>query len=216
MRASAIGHERVHNFAVQLAPGADRALVSHARGRSAPGSLAGPMVEKGRLLVTERLRLAPIASSHADAWYRTIWSDPDVTRYLPPRQPIPRDQVDQRIARAASHWDRHGFGIWVVEEVSSGDVLGHTGLLVVNEPPAVELVYALGRHAWGRGVATEAAASVVGHAFRDLSLKELVALVLPENRASIRVLEKLGFEQAGETARFGGQLLRYRLARGRT
>jgi RimJ/RimL family protein N-acetyltransferase len=173
------------------------------------------MVQRGQLRVTDRLRLVPIAPTHAEEWYRTIWSDPDVTRYLPPQQPIAREQVDERIGRAASHWDRHGFGIWVVEEASSGDVLGHTGL-VVNEPPDVELIYALGRHAWGHGFATEAASSVVAHAFRDLALEELAALVFPANTTSIRVLEKLGFDHAGETNRFDAELLRYRLTRGST
>jgi RimJ/RimL family protein N-acetyltransferase len=171
------------------------------------------MVERELTLKTDRLHLVPLAPAHAEAWYQAIWSDPDVTRFLPPQQASPREQVDERIVRAASHWDRHGFGIWILEEVSSGDLLGHTGL-VVNEPPDVELIYALRRRVWGRGFATEAALSVLDHAFRHLALDEVAALVFPYNTASIRVLEKLGFERAGETERFDAKLLCYRLTRG--
>ena len=53
--------------------------------------------------------------------------------------------------------------------------------------------YRLARLYWGQGLATEAASAWVERAFGELKLSRLVSIVHPENLASIRVLEKLGF-----------------------
>jgi RimJ/RimL family protein N-acetyltransferase len=90
--------------------------------------------------------------------------------------------------------------------------VGHSGL-VVNEPPEVELIYAFARDAWGKGFATEASERLIAFAFEELIVDQLAALVFPENVASCRVLEKLGFVQRGEVERFGASLLRFILAR---
>jgi ribosomal-protein-alanine N-acetyltransferase len=112
------------------------------------------------------------------------------------------------VRRSVERWQTQGFGIWVLRDKARGTLLGHCGL-VVNEPPAVELIYALARDAWGRGLATEAAACVAQHGFASLGLDRLYALVFPENRASMRVLEKLRFVRDGEAHRFAAHLLRY-------
>lgn len=164
----------------------------------------------GPTFQTDRLVLRPMRPDDADDWWQVVWSDADVTRYLPTRGPIPREQMDRRVRWVGEHWATHGFGVWAVTE--SGDLVGHCGL-IVNEPPDVELIYALGHGAWGRGLATEAASRVVDHGFGELDLTRLIALVFPENRPSSRVLEKLGAAQDGTVSRFGAQLVRYVITR---
>ncbi len=51
--------------------------------------------------------------------------------------------------------------------------------------------------AWGHGFATEATQATIEHAFRDLGLHRLEVHIAPENRASLRVVEKLGFRREG-------------------
>lgn len=133
-----------------------------------------------------------------------------MTRYLPPRKPLPREDMERLLQRNIERWHTQGFGIWMLRDKAQGSLLGHCGL-VVNEPPDVELIYALARDAWGRGLATEAAGCVAQHALGTLGFERLFALVFPENRASMRVLEKLRFARDGERQRFGAQLLRYKL-----
>lgn len=98
--------------------------------------------------------------------------------------------------------------MWAVRQKADDSLVGHCGL-VVNEPPDVELIYALARNAWGRGLATEAAERVTRFAVEERALSELVALVFPDNLASVHVLEKLGFQPAGTTLRFDSDLLRF-------
>jgi len=61
----------------------------------------------------------------------------------------------------------------------------------------VEVAYRLARAAWGKGIATEAAGALVAHALLTLVLPRVVAVTYPDNRASQRVLDKLGFERRG-------------------
>jgi RimJ/RimL family protein N-acetyltransferase len=63
-----------------------------------------------------------------------------------------------------------------------------------------ELGYWIGQEYWGRGIATECVRLVIDYAFwsSDLGLRELIAYVFPENKASIRVLEKNGMKNKGE------------------
>jgi len=65
--------------------------------------------------------------------------------------------------------------------------------------PAVEIGWRLGRAYWGRGLATEAARSVVAHARAGLGLRRLVSIHVVGNEASARVMVKLGMTLDRET-----------------
>jgi [ribosomal protein S5]-alanine N-acetyltransferase len=61
------------------------------------------------------------------------------------------------------------------------------------------LGYWIGEEYWDRGIATECVGLIINYAFSsDLGLREVIAYVFPENKASIRVLEKNGMEKNGE------------------
>ena len=104
--------------------------------------------------------------------------------------------IDARFDALRRHWDEHGFGYWFWYERGSGRHLGHAGLGVYGGlgRPEVELGYGLHPDAWGGGFALEAARRVVQVAFGDLGLESIVSFTLPFNRASRRVMEKLGLE----------------------
>jgi [ribosomal protein S5]-alanine N-acetyltransferase len=62
-----------------------------------------------------------------------------------------------------------------------------------------DLGYWIGEQYWGRGIATECLKLIIDYAFSaELGLKQLCAYVFPENKASIRVLEKNGMNKIGE------------------
>lgn len=60
--------------------------------------------------------------------------------------------------------------------------------------PEVDLGYRFMSQYWGKGYATEANAASLELGFKTLHLKKIIAMVMPLNTASIRVLEKLGFK----------------------
>jgi ribosomal-protein-alanine N-acetyltransferase len=75
----------------------------------------------------------------------------------------------------------------------------------------VEIAWAVAPERWGQGYATELGAAAVRVAFADLGLASVVAYTTPGNRASLRVMEKLGFEYEREVVHANLPHVLYRL-----
>jgi [ribosomal protein S5]-alanine N-acetyltransferase len=89
-------------------------------------------------------------------------------------------------------YENHGFGLWHAARRSDGVSIGMCGLLKRDILPDVDIGYAFLPEYWGQGYAFEAADAVTRHAACKFGLDRLIAVVLPGNAASIRVLEKIG------------------------
>jgi RimJ/RimL family protein N-acetyltransferase len=149
-------------------------------------------------LATPRLVLRPFSPADAEAHAR-LYDDPDVTRWLgdgPWLGEVARARSRKTLERFAEGWAAHGWGVWAVTDRATGEVMGQCGLkhLVVDPAAAaeVELLYALERRHWGRGLASEAAGAALAHGFGPLALPRIIAVARPDNHASRAVLEKLG------------------------
>jgi RimJ/RimL family protein N-acetyltransferase len=104
----------------------------------------------------------------------------------------PAEKVRGIFARLDAQWSLHGYGYWVLRS-PSGDFVG--GLVMIHEQVSgdVEAGYALARPQWGKGYASEAMGELIRVAFQVLQLPSLFARVVPQNTASVKVLEKHGF-----------------------
>ncbi len=93
------------------------------------------------------------------------------------------------------HWERFGFGPWLLRDRLTGELVGRGGLQHTDAigPPCVEVAWAIVPERWGHGLATELARASVEVAFGRLGLSELIAFTLPDNVASRRVMVKAGF-----------------------
>ena len=102
------------------------------------------------------------------------------------------EATDTYLERNLEHWVEYGFGIWMLREPDSGALVGRAGLrhIRVEQSDEVELAYALLPQWWGRGLATTAARACVTIGREWIGLPSVVALVLPENARSRRVLAK--------------------------
>jgi RimJ/RimL family protein N-acetyltransferase len=145
-------------------------------------------------LRTSRLLLRPWREEDV-ALFVEMSADPVVMEFLPPAD-------EGWVARARAHWDKHGFGQWVVEIPDEAPFIGVAGLAVVTYEapftPAVDVAWRLARVYWGRGYATEAARASIDYGFGELGLDEIVALTVPANRRSRRVMERLGMTRSPE------------------
>jgi len=142
-------------------------------------------------LETERLRLRQFREGDLDAYAR-ITADPQTMRYLAHGEPFDRDEASRSLGFIDAHWRIRGFGLWAVEEKASGALVGRIGLLRPDGWPGLEVAWLVARERWGEGFATEGARAALAHAFRVVGERRAVSLIAPENRASIRVAEKLG------------------------
>lgn len=95
---------------------------------------------------------------------------------------------------------------WPVIEKASNEVIGYCGLLDkdVEGKQEIELVYAFMPSAWGKGYAIEIAHALLKHALNTIGLTRLIALIEPENEASVRVAERVGFHLARKIIRPSG------------
>lgn len=144
----------------------------------------------GTVLKTERLTLRPVRHEDTSA-FEAFYSDPQVMairKYGVLDAAAARDQVQGMLG----HWAAHGFGMWVVEENSSGVFAGECGLRWLEDDSDVELSYGLYPGFRGRGFATEAARAALRFAVDVLGFERVVALSRGDNVKSHHVLEKLG------------------------
>ncbi len=149
-------------------------------------------------LETDRLILRRRRASEA-AIYRQLWTERDLR--VPPHRRINsegRPTVADIAARIRAEREEPGPGLLAVERKGTADVIGYCGLTLHGNgsPDEAELAYELLRAAHGCGYATEAGRAVVTWA-SEAGYKRVWATVRDWNLASRRVLEKLGFREAG-------------------
>ena len=99
------------------------------------------------------------------------------------------------LSRHLEHWRQYGYGLWLARERETGRFAGRGGLhrVEIDGREEIEVGYSLLAEFWGRGLATELARESIRAAFTILKLPEIVCFTLTTNRASQRVMQKVGF-----------------------
>jgi len=174
---------------------------------AAPADNLLPVFDTGRLWLRPRTMADLEACLAMDR-------DPQVTRHIagPWDDPVKhREFVEYRITRAYPR----GLGYWSIFEAGAPERFIGWVLLIPDHGagPEVEIGWRLVRDAWGRGIASEAARTVMRHAFETVRLPRIVADIAAENAASRRVAEKLGMRRVGEVDSDGKRYVRYRVVR---
>lgn len=145
------------------------------------------------IVETERLLLRHFHHVDAEAIYRVL-GDAEVMRFSSGVMTI--DAVHDWLQDCLDHvYPAFGFGPWALVDKASQSVIGYCGLfyfLDMDGQPEIEIGYRLMRGCWGHGYATEAACAVRDYAFTVLASPRLIALIDPQNTASIHVAEKIG------------------------
>jgi len=170
------------------------------------------------VLETARLRLRAFQPGDADAYHAAVYGDVDVTKYLPGGAPRPIERTYPLIDAFNASWDKNGIGGLAVIVKADGQLIGHCGLIPMSASslpdPEVEVFYAIGKAYWGQGLVTEAARAVIDDGFTRAGLERIVAVAVPANTASRRVMEKLGMRYEGMTSRYyNAELAYYALSR---
>lgn len=138
---------------------------------------------------TERLLLRRFETGDLEAIYR-MRSDAETMRFI--REPQDRRESASWLKMISGLWDSDGIGFFAVVEKASRRVVGWCGLWRLKETGETEIGYAIDKAYWRRGLASEAAGAVLEYGFRELRLDKIVAVAVPENAGSRRVMEKLG------------------------
>ena len=149
-------------------------------------------------LETTRLVLRPFAGADGPSVERLAGAREiaDTTLHIP--HPYPAGAGAVWIATHEAAWESGGgLTLAITARENPADLLGAIGIAVVAEHARGEIGYWVATHAWGRGLATEAARAVMAFGFKKLALHRIQARHFMRNPASGRVLQKLGMQLEG-------------------
>jgi ribosomal-protein-alanine N-acetyltransferase len=148
------------------------------------------------VIETPRLRLRDWRDDDVEP-YAAMNADARVREFFARRLTAEESAASARSIRA--HFVRHGFGLWAVEVMGGAPFVGFIGLSVpgFTAPftPCVEVGWRLAVAAWGQGYATEGAEAALAFGFTQLGLTEIVAMTVPANMRSRRVMDRLGMRR---------------------
>jgi RimJ/RimL family protein N-acetyltransferase len=155
--------------------------------------VSGPVVETARLILRP-WQASDIAANTA------MLSDPDTARFITPdRKAVTSEIVGWRNAAViAGHWALHGFGMFAVEEKSSGRYIGRVGPWYPPGWPGFEVGWGIAKESRGKGYAVEAARASIDWVFANLAVDRIVHCIDPINVASQGVARRLGAEIEGQ------------------
>jgi RimJ/RimL family protein N-acetyltransferase len=141
---------------------------------------------------TARLHLRPLSTADA-AFILNLLNQPSFLRFIGDRGVRDIPAAEQYLLNGPLRsYTQHGFGLLMVELREGHTPIGICGLIKRAELEDVDVGYALLPQFWSKGYASEAAAAVLAYGKATLNLQRIVAIVAPDNLASIRVLEHNG------------------------
>ena len=161
-------------------------------------------------LETERLVLRRWVDKDIEP-YVALCADPEVMRYIGYGSTRTREQSIKAIEGFEHNFDDRGYSAFCVADRGTDECLGFCGFLVPDflpeVMPAVEIGWRLSRASWGRGLATEAAEACMDwYGNSGFDWDPLVAICHVDNRASERVMQKVGFRLWKETREPGADI----------
>ena len=165
-------------------------------------------VTDGDQVETKRLVVRTFEARDGDAWV-AMFSDPEITRFLPGAAPPTLETFETQLPVRHAMEAELGYAMWVVEEKVTGTFIGQCGLR-----PAATMDLMLARRStwhitsllacWNKGYASEAViAGQLGDGLGSIGLDRVMAVALPENVGSWRVMEKAGMRYEGIAAYYG-------------
>ncbi len=149
---------------------------------------------------TVRLTAERLTIEHRPEYIRLL-TDPRVMKTMSPNGlPLSEELATEWLGYSVNHWEKHGFGYWLLRLRENGNFVGRGGLrtTTIDGADDIELAYALLPKFWNQGLTTEFAKAALVVAFEQLDVPHVLGYTLATNRASQRVMEKCGFRYEKE------------------
>lgn len=156
-----------------------------------------PVDCKNFKILTERLRLRCFRYEDVDVLFKW-WSDKDIMKYMPEGIYTYEKIVDivPRIVdnyKSVSADNFYAFSL-LIDNRDNGKTIGWCGIIrMFPFPENIEIFVGLDKIYWGQSLAEEATRGLLNFVLKYFGFKIITALVHPENKASIKILEKIGF-----------------------
>lgn len=125
-----------------------------------------------------------------------FFADPLVIQYMN----IPIKKVPYTLRRDLRDYKNSGFGMWAVIYKETGELIGRAGGSPMNKDGKLyaDIGWAIVPELWHQGYGWEIAQGVVGYFQKHINVEALIGRAAPENKAALRIIEKLGMKKLGE------------------
>ena len=149
------------------------------------------------VLSTPRLILRSLRPSDLDDLYEYA-SDPEMDHYVPWEHYRNIEQARENLNEYLEEYEKDGLGAWGLQHRADNKLIGIISCSIPHRiHRRVEVGYAISRSYWGQGLATEAVKEFIRFGFKQMNLVRIEAVVLSENIASAKVLERSGMRLEG-------------------
>ena len=145
------------------------------------------------LIETERLLLRNITLHDKEEMFK-LHTDPSVQKYTGEPLVESMEEMEQIIRARINNYKKYGYGRWATFLKNGMQFVGWAGLDYLPEFDEIDLGYRFFPKYWGSGIATEVSHAILKYGFDELNLNRIIAIAMKENKASTRVMEKVGME----------------------
>lgn len=150
-------------------------------------------IKMKNLIETDRLLLREITLDYKEEMFQ-LHSNPEVQKYTGEPRIESLEEMEQAIQARVGNYKKYGYGRWATFLKNGMQFVGWAGLAYLPEFDEIDLGYRFLPEYWGSGIATEASHAILTYGFNKLALNRIIAIAMKENKASIRVMEKVGME----------------------
>src|SRR5690349_10402765 len=144
-------------------------------------------------LTTPRLHLRQWLPSDIPT-FTAMNKDATVMQYYP--KTLTDEETLQMVTRINTHFEEHGYGLYVVEHQLTKEFIGYTGFAIPTFEsyftPCVEIGWRFKKEVWGQGFATEAAMACLQHGFETLGFDKVYSFTAVININSEKVMKRIG------------------------
>ena len=144
------------------------------------------------ILRTKRCIVREISLADVDKLYE-IYAEPSITLYMEGLYAKKEEEIAYTRDYIRYQYGIYDFGMWIIEDRQSGEVIGRAGLDIRPDRKDAELGYMIRRDRQGQGLACEVCTAILAYAREELGFEKLFARTRQENLASVGLLKKLGF-----------------------
>lgn len=144
------------------------------------------------ILRTKRCILREIKIEDVDALYK-IYQNKDVAKFMDGMLEDRNEEIEYTRNYINKVYGYYDFGMWIVEDIETGEVIGRAGIEQKEREEAVELGYLISESKQRQGYAYEVCSGIINYVERELSFDKIYIYTKKENIPSIKLAEKLGF-----------------------
>lgn len=163
------------------------------------------------MIETARLILRRFTDTDAKA-FAALRVDAEVMRYITGRPATP-EEIARSLRVSEETWRERGFGRLAMIRKADNEFIGWSGFGVLDNTTEIETGYGMKQDCWGQGYATEATRACLRYGFEEIGLPRIVAVALPANTASWRVMQKLGMSFEKNAHHYGFDVVYYAMNR---